>query len=292
VNEIIAEAARRLAAAGVDSPRLEVRLLLARALGIASVDVVGDRFSLDVASEARFLAFVERRIAREPLAYIVGRREFWSLDFCVGPGVLVPRPESETLVEEALRIFDDPKADLAVLDLGTGSGCLLLAFLSERPNACGVGIDTSVEALHYARANAAQLGLADRATFEDHDWAAGVAGAFDVAFVNPPYLTESELAEAPSELRVEPHAALAGGPDGLDAYRALAPHLAPALSPDGHAFVEIGRGQADAVVRIFSLAGLETVKLVPDLSNIPRCLVLAAALPDGQKGIGKAKKNG
>jgi release factor glutamine methyltransferase len=269
--------AEQLRAAGIESPRREARLLLSHALGLPSDSTVltGTPTHLERAVADKLLASLKRRLTGEPLAYILGRKEFWSLEFAVGPGVLVPRPESETLIEEAMRVFRSRSAPLRVLDLGTGSGCLLLAFLSERPKAQGTGIDISREALAYARKNAAKLGLADRATFLEHDWRDGFEGTFDAVFVNPPYLTDAEFAAAAPEVRAEPKDALAAGPDGLDAYRAVAPHLANALTGKGRAFVEIGRGQASATSAIFSSAGLETLSAVPDLSGIPRCLVLA-----------------
>jgi len=292
---LLDQAAARLRAAGIESPRLEARLLLAHVLDIAPETLVQPFVAAD-GEEAevseRYATAVARRIAGEPLAYVIGRREFWSLDFSVGRGVLVPRPESEKLVEEAFHAFPDVNARLNVLDLGTGSGCLLLAFLSERTNARGLGIDASPDALLYARTNATALGLDNRVHFSKGDWARGVNGAFDVIFANPPYLTEAELAEAPPELRAEPRAAFAGGPDGLDAYRALAAQIGTHLNPAGRAFVEVGLGQADAVAAIFSLAGVETLRAVPDLLGIPRCLVLAATRPDGQKVIGNPKESG
>jgi release factor glutamine methyltransferase len=267
--------AEQLRAAGVDSPRREARLLLSHALGLAPDEVVltGTPTHLERAVADTLLTSLKRRLSGEPLAYILGRKEFWSLEFAVGPGVLVPRPESETLVEEGLRAFGD-RPQLSVLDLGTGSGCLLLAFLSERPNAQGVGVDASSDALRYARINAERLGLTRRATFDARDWRGGIDGAFDVVFVNPPYLTDAEFEAAPPEVRAEPREALAAGPDGLAAYRELAPHLANALTEKGRAFVEVGRGQAEAAATIFSSSGLETLSVVPDLSGIPRCLVL------------------
>jgi release factor glutamine methyltransferase len=269
--------AEQLRAVGIESPRREARLLLSHALGLPpdSIVVGGEPTHLAKDVADALLAALRRRVAREPLAYVLGHKEFWSLDFGVSPGVLVPRPESETLVEQALEIFHDPAAQRRVLDLGTGSGCLLLAFLSERPNAIGLGIDMSDDALRQARTNATRLRLAGRSTFRKNDWASGVDGVFDVIFVNPPYLTDAELTNAAPEVKAEPRLALSGGSDGLDAYRAIASQLQPRLKPRGRAFVEIGRGQADAVSRIFSTHGLETERTVPDLSGIPRCLVLA-----------------
>lgn len=279
VPQLLDEMAGKLRGAGIVSPRREARLLLSHALGLPpdSLVLTGAPAGLEQHAATALLKSLKRRLAHEPLAYILGRKEFWSLDFIVGPGVLVPRPESETLVEEALRIHPDPDDALEVLDLGTGSGCLLLAFLAERQNTRGVGVDISPDALRYARANADRLGFAQRTTFREGDWGVGLPYTFDLIFINPPYVSDAELANASRELHAEPRGALAAGTDGLDAYRALAPQLAALMKPKGHALIEIGAGQADAVSRIFSAAGLETERLVPDLSCIHRCLVLVGS---------------
>ena len=217
------------------------------------------------------------RAAREPLAYIIGRREFWSLDFEVGPGVLVPRPESEIMVEEALKRFPIVDAPLRVVDLGTGSGCLLLAFLSERPKAEGLGVDISEEALVLAMRNAANLGLDKRARFLRGDWMGALSGLWDVIFINPPYILEGDLDGLDPEVgRYEPRGALDGGPDGLYAYRRIAAALRPRLAPEGRAFLEIGQGQAGAVERLLSEKGLSVEGTVCDLAGIPRCLAVIA----------------
>ncbi len=274
---ILDEAALRLRNAGVDSPRSEARLLLAHAMGVRQENIIsGER--PDDAALARFRAAVERRSAREPFAYIVGRREFFSLDFAVGPGVLIPRPESEMLVEEALRRFARADETLRVLDLGTGSGCLLLTFLMERRNAYGVGIDRSDIALGFARRNAEQLGLARRARFLRGNWGESLRARFDLIFVNPPYVKRSDIPTLAPEVAVhEPATALDGGKDGLEAYRQIAPALRELLSPSGCAFVEIGEGQAEAVAAIFTNADLAIDGTVTDLARIHRCLVVMVA---------------
>jgi release factor glutamine methyltransferase len=231
--------------------------------------------------EAQYAAFAARRLAGESVAYIVGEKEFWSLSFDVGPGVLVPRPDTETLVEQALKAC--PGGPLRVADLGAGSGAMLLAFLSERPQARGVGVDSSEAALAYARRNAIKLGLEARCEFRLGDWSS-VDGTFDAIFANPPYLTTAELAA--SGLQDEPAAALDGGMDGLAAYRALAPVLASHLNKSGFGFVEIGQGQGEAVVTIFEGEGLEILGLRPDLSGIPRCVVTRLA-KNPWKGVGE-----
>jgi release factor glutamine methyltransferase len=218
---------------------------------------------------------VRRRSGREPLAYILGSREFWSLPFAVGPGVLVPRPDSETLVEAALAVFPPTTERLNVLDLGTGSGCLLLAFLSEQPGAVGIGVDISGEALTYARHNAESLGVYDRCGFLLGNWARDIAGNFDVVFLNPPYVTDQEIARLEPEVaHYEPARALSGGEDGLAAYREIAPSLGTLLAENGRAFVEIGEGQGESVKAILAGAGLRFCGESRDLSGRIRCLIV------------------
>lgn len=276
--DVLLDATQRLRAAGVESPRREARLLLAHVLGLRPEEIVSGKFSLQGAQfRSRFEAVLARRAAREPLAYIIGRREFWSLDFEVGPGVLIPRPESEIMVEEALKRFPIIGAPLCVADLGTGSGCLLLAFLSERPEAEGLGVDISEDALAIARRNAASLGLDRRTQFLRNDWMSALSGTWEVIFINPPYIIEGELDGLDPEVsRYEPRAALDGGPDGLCAYRRIAGLLRPRLAPEGRVFLEVGQGQAGPVEHIFSEKGLNIEGTVFDLAGIPRCLVVIA----------------
>lgn len=261
--------------AGVDSPRLEARLLLAHALGVSQEQLVAGLASVHPQTMRRFEVLVRRRQAREPLAYILGYREFWSLPFAVGPGVLIPRPETETLIEEALREFPAHDSELAVLDLGTGSGCLLLSFLFERPCAVGLGIDSSLDALQWAVGNAPALDLAGRVEWHHGNWTDGISDTFDVIFANPPYIDADELKRlAPDVAQYEPCAALSGGDDGLAAYREIVPHIAQNLAGGGRAFIEIGAGQAEAVGAILADASLTLLRTVPDLSGIARCLVV------------------
>jgi release factor glutamine methyltransferase len=278
VAELLTDATARLRAAGVESPRKEARLLLAHALGANAQDLVaGNSPPLSAEALAHFEAFLSRRAAREPLAYIVGFREFWSLDFAVDPSVLVPRPESEILIEEALRRFPDSNAPLRVLDLGTGSGCLLLAFLSERVNATGLGVDLSNAALSTAAHNAKSLGLQHRCEFRRSDWTKDVSETFDAIFINPPYIPERELPGLEPEVtQYEPRSALDGGPDGLAAYRALAQIIRDRLNPRGYAFLEMGQGQAGPIGAIFAENRFTIEGTVYDLAGIPRCLVIGA----------------
>jgi release factor glutamine methyltransferase len=205
--------------AGIDNPRGEARLLLAHALGVPKEQTLAVTPTPD--QSAKFDALIARRTVREPFAYITGRKEFWSLDFQVGSGVLVPRPDTETLIEEALRIVPDRNAALRIADLGTGSGAILIAALKEFPNARGVGFESSPEAFAFARANAARL-IGERAEIRLTDWDQA-HGPFDLVFSNPPYIPSADIESLEPEVsQFEPRAALDGGPDGLAAYRALA----------------------------------------------------------------------
>lgn len=264
-------AAQRLAESGIDSARLDARVLLAHALGLPG-DVPLAFKTIGQEQREAFDALIARRVAREPLAYITGTKEFFSLNFEVGPGVLVPRPDTETLIEEALREFPDRGASPDVLDLGTGSGCLLITFLKHYDGARGLGVDASPEALVWAARNVSRHGLAGRCTLVRGGWSA--TGAFDVVFANPPYLTDAEFLEAAPEIsRHEPRLAFVAGPDGLSAYRNLIPQIAGTLKPGGTAFVEIGAGQSNAVTGIIKENGLELHRVAPDLTGTSRCII-------------------
>ena len=260
--------ALRAAAARID--RFDAEVLLAAALGVerGALLLVPDRaFAPDL-----FDTLVARRKAGEPVAYITGHREFWSLDLLVTPAVLIPRPDSETLIEAALAAGIAP---VTILDLGTGSGALLLAALTEWPAATGLGIDASAAALAVAGRNAERLELAGRATFRAGNWGQGLTGRFDLILCNPPYVeTGAELA---ADVRDhEPAGALFAGPDGLDDYRSLIPQLPALLAPGGVAVVEIGWTQADTVLALASAAGLTGI-VRPDLAGRDRCVVLRHA---------------
>ena len=274
---VLAAAAERLAAAGIDTARLDARVLLAQVLGVESNAVVALGRDITRDEQDAFDVLLARRAAREPLAYITGVKEFWSLDFEVGPGALVPRPETETLIEAALKVFPERAAPYRILDLGTGTGCLLLTALTLYPNAGGTGIDSSAAALAWAGRNVKRHGLWDRAMLRQGGWDAAWGGRFDIVFSNPPYLTRAEMAGLEPELAHEPAFALESGSDGLDAYRALGPAVASALVPGGRAFIEIGAGQGPGAGAALEQGGLEILSIAPDLSAIPRCIV--ARLP-------------
>ena len=272
VRDALVRGRERLCAEGIESARLDARILLSQALNVAPGAVFADN-TLRPEQLRDFDDLIGRRARREPLAYIAGHKEFWNFRFEVGSGVLIPRPETETLVEEALRAFPDPTAPLDILDVGTGTGCLLIAFLSERSVARGTGIDASEIALAYARANARRQGVDQRCQFFHAAWDPPT-GLFDVILANPPYLSEREFAGAQPEIRdYEPREAFVAGVDGLDGMRALAPVLARRLRGNGLAFVEIGEGQADLVREIMNSRRLDVRKIVPDLSGVARCLV-------------------
>lgn len=268
VREALADAARRLAAVS-ETARLDAELLMANALGVErDALLLGDQ---DQSAPDSFEALVERRLTHEPVAYILGHRDFWTIRLAVGPGVLVPRPDSETLIEAAVEHFGEV-GPVTVLDLGTGPGTLLLAALAQWPEARGLGVDASLEALAYAERNAAASGLADRAEFRRGDWTLGVEGRFDLILCNPPYI-EADASLPPDVANWEPAGALYAGADGLDDYRRLAPLIAPLLALGGIVCIEIGAGQAEAVSALFAAQGF-TIESRADLRGITRALIL------------------
>jgi release factor glutamine methyltransferase len=281
VQEALAEGAAHLHVAGVESARLDARVLLATAREVSPDEVFAGP-ELRPEEHGRFCALVARRAAREPLAYITGHREFWSLSFAVGPGALIPRPETETLVEAALRHFGHDAA-LRVLDIGVGSGCLLITFLGERPRASGIGVDVSDVALGWAGRNAHVHGVSARCRLETASREPAGAESFDVILVNPPYLTAAEFEESAPEIRNwEPRLALVAGADGLHVIRALGAVLSRRLTREGKAFLEVGIGQATAAAEILARSGVDVREVIPDLSGIPRCLVAGRAGSGGR----------
>ncbi|MBM3548735.1 MAG: peptide chain release factor N(5)-glutamine methyltransferase [Alphaproteobacteria bacterium] len=275
IGEALALATKRLTEAGVETARLDARLLLASVAGMSASAVLlePDRV-LAAETETVFNEFVDRRCRREPVSRIIGKREFWSLDFAITLSTLDPRPDSETLVEAALAQFD-PDPPRRVLDLGSGTGCLLLAVLSERPRWTGIGIDIAEDAVAVGRANARTLDLTARAHFQKGDWGQGLTGPFDLILTNPPYIPSREIPGlAPEVSAYDPRRALDGGKDGLDAYRVLAPTIARLLAPEGRAVIELGKGLANAVAGLMSEAGLKELDRRQDLSSVERCLVV------------------
>lgn len=273
---LLKQATAQLGAAGIDEPQREARILLAAAMKSQRVER-----EPTAAERAAFEKMLERRAAREPVAYILGRKEFWSLEFEVSPAVLIPRPDSETLIDAALARFKTvpPKS---ILDLGTGSGCLLIALLSEWHAARGVGVDISGGALTIAQRNAARLGVAGRATFQRGDWAQGLTQRFDLVVANPPYITARELLSLDRDVvHFEPALALDGGTDGLDPLRRIAGDLPRVLQPNGVAIVELGIAQSAAASRILLNAGLEVLQIAKDLAGRERAIVARLPHPLG-----------
>jgi release factor glutamine methyltransferase len=256
----------------VESPTIDARLLLEAAAPVSRADILSDPHrGLEAEAEARLEAFVGRRERREPISLILGRKGFWTLMLSVVPGVLTPRPETETILDVVLPAFA-PERAFSVLDLGVGSGAILLSILAERPKAKGLGVDVSEEALAVARDNAAQLGLEPRTALLRSDWTAGLADAsFDLVVSNPPYIPTADIATLQPEVRDhDPRLALDGGPDGLDAYRLIAPEVIRVLRPGGMFAVEVGMGQAADVAALFREAGAEALAVHNDLATRPR----------------------
>jgi release factor glutamine methyltransferase len=274
-RRLIAQAFRQQ---NLDTPDLDARVLTARALALGHGELIAAADRALTADESELLsAMAERRLAREPVARITGEKEFWDLSLRLNAAALVPRPETETVVEAALAAIEEAgqrNQPLSIADLGTGTGALLLALLSELPRAHGAGTDLSLPALRLARENAACHRLAQRATFVNCHFGAALAGGFNLIVSNPPYIRSVDIAAlSPEVSRFEPRLALDGGPDGLDCYRAIAHDATRLLKPGGHLTVELGAGQAAAVAALLTTAGLVCSSPRPDLSGIARALV-------------------
>ena len=262
----------RLKSARIDSPAIDARLLLEAAAGATRLDILTEPYRPVTADQQTVLdGYIERRLRREPVSRILGRKGFWKIMLNVTPDVLSPRPDTETLLDVAMLAFEPAQA-FSVIDLGTGSGAILLAVLGDRPAAHGVGTDISTEALAVARENAANLGLDGRAAFLRTEWAAGFGDhSFDLVVSNPPYIPSDDIPGLDPEVRDhDPLLALDGGPDGLVAYRELAPEIRRILRPEGIFAVEIGWDQGPHVKALFEAAGFEHVIIVKDLSDRDR----------------------
>jgi release factor glutamine methyltransferase len=275
-GDAVEEAIKTLIKSGIDNPLLDARLLAAFALkrspehifGFPEVELIADDLS-------HLRALVRRRAAREPLVLITGEKEFWSLRFVVSPATLIPRSDSETLIEAVLGTFPDKGAALKILDLGTGSGCLLLSLLHEYKNARGIGTDISEHALNVARGNAKNLKLEDRAGFVLADWHAGAGNfsGFHIIICNPPYIPEGDRDSLQQEVRqYEPYGALFAGVDGLSEYPTIIALLPDFLVEGGRVFFEVGVGQAETVKKMMSRAGMRGLGIFPDLAGIGRCV--------------------
>lgn len=275
LGDLLKDGAARLAKARIDGAAREVRLLVQAAAGIPiATQIAFPERTISPDAAARLDELLERRARREPMAHILGQREFWSLAFKVTADTLDPRPDSETLVQAVLDEVPVRSAALRLVDFGTGTGCLLLSLLHELPNATGVGIDVSAVALAVATENANALGLAQRAAFRRGNWDDGIDPGFDIVLSNPPYIPSGDIPGLQPEVAsFEPRLALDGGPDGLDAYRRLGPAATRLLVPGGLAVFEIGIGQGDSVRRIMLAAGLRHIATARDLAAVERCLL-------------------
>lgn len=279
IGDALRIAATQLQAAGVAQARLDARLLLMAAADLSHEDVIRDPDAAMRPEQAQtFAAMIARRVAREPVSRILGRREFWSLEFEITPDTLDPRPDSETLISAALGLIGDRNRPLHILDIGTGSGCLVLALLSELPHARGAGIDISQGALDVAQRNARRLGFSGRAQFiccdvRSANWMQQAGSPFDIVIANPPYIENAVISGlAPEVTLFDPYAALAGGEDGLDFYRMITTSLVHILCPDGLVVFEAGAGQAEAVRMLLHKAGLVTLDTHTDLGSVARAV--------------------
>jgi release factor glutamine methyltransferase len=284
-------AARRIVAqtfrtAEIESSDLDARLLIGHALSLDHTALVSNsEHKLSGEEASTIAAFAARRLAHEPVARIVGRKEFWGLDFTVTPATLVPRPDTETVVEAALAAFPDRSLPLRIADFGTGTGALLVALLSEFPNATGIAIDISEPALKAARGNAIHLGVASRAYFVVSDYGSALRAPFDLVVSNPPYIVGGEIAGLDPEVRdYDPHLALNGGASGLDGYRAVIADARRILAPQGTVIVELGAGQAAPVAALMSANGIVAEAPKPDLSGHLRALLGRSAMQGQHSG--------
>jgi release factor glutamine methyltransferase len=288
VGSLLDSADAALTQAGFDAPRRIARRVLGAVLEISPAEMLSHPEKVIEDLQVRRVRLtLDRTLAREPLSRILGRREFWGLEFTLSADTLDPRPETETIVEAVLPRFSDRHQPLRFLDLGTGTGCILLALLSEFPSAVGFGVDLSAGAVTTARRNAGLLGFADRAHFLVGDWGAAISGKLDAIVANPPYIATTLLAELPREVALhDPRLALDGGKDGLQAYHSLAMDLGRLLGPNALFFGEIGSCQASAVAAIIRARGLVIEGYEQDLAGTPRCVIAKADAAEAQKGVG------
>lgn len=287
INEVRRRLAATFASHGLDSPELDARILIGEALKLDLTGLIAQGGRHMTVHDALILSsFADRRLSGEPVARILGRREFWGLPFELSPATLVPRPDTETVVEAALTILRNEKhhETIRIADIGTGSGAILLALLHELPAAAGIGTDISCEAIEIARRNARNLALDERASFVECDFAAGLTGTFDLIVSNPPYIPSRDVGQLAIDVRDhDPHLALDGGDDGLDAYRAIAPAAFTLLNPGGALIFEVGQGQDRDVRAILAAAGLVADEASwCDLAGVNRVVI-------GRKKPGKTR---
>jgi release factor glutamine methyltransferase len=288
LGALLAEAAAALTRHGFDEPRRRARRLVASVLDLTTGELLGHpERVLDDQQIGRVQLALDRMVEREPLSRILGHREFWGLSFALSADTLDPRPETETVVETVLRWVPDRRTPLRFLDLGTGTGCILLALLVEFPAATGFGVDIALGAAMTASRNAAALGLAERAGFLVGDWGTAVSGGFDVIVSNPPYIAGEALADLPPEVALyDPRLALDGGRDGVGAYRSLVIDLPRLLKPGGAFACEVGLGQAPTVMAMLRAGGLAIEECKRDLAGVARCVVASTPARAAQKIVG------
>ena len=281
LSAYLAHATEQLKAAAIDTPPLDARLLAGHALGLDRAQLLSQSQRLLTEAELTTLdGLLTRRLKHEAVARIIGVREFWSLNFGLNEATLEPRPDSETLVETVLSLSPHKQAPHRILDLGTGSGCLLLSLLHERPNATGLGIDINPRAVEQATKNAVTLGLGERARFCQGNWLTGLSESFDIIISNPPYIPAADIPTLMPEVRdYDPMLALDGGDDGLTPYRFLIPQLARFLNPQGIVAVEVGITQAPYVENLFRQANFINVEIRKDLGGIDRCVTAQKQMP-------------
>jgi release factor glutamine methyltransferase len=278
-EDAVRQAAAALAASGIEDARREARILAAHVLGSRTGRVIAADQQVDAAA---LQLLVARRACREPMAFILGRAGFWTLELEVSPDTLIPRADTETLIDAALTLLPVRDAVRRVLDLGTGTGCLLLSALTEFPAAFGVGVDLSQGAAALARRNAATNGLAARAAFVGGCWSDSLSGGFDLVLSNPPYIRAGDIPWLMPEVAAhEPALALDGGANGLEAYAGLMPRLGPLLAPAGVAILELGEGQRASVSALAQANGLCVIGVRADLAGLDRAIMLRAQPPRG-----------
>ncbi|MCF8473526.1 MAG: peptide chain release factor N(5)-glutamine methyltransferase [Emcibacter sp.] len=276
IQNIRKSAIDKLRLADFDTAKLDVDLLLGEAFGLSTLDIIlNTDLEVDLERESIFQEFIVRRLAHEPVAQILGRKDFWTHTFKISRNCLTPRPDSETLIETALTQITDKKAVLKILDLGTGSGCLLLSLLSELPNSLGVGVDISKDALALARDNAEQLNLSARCDFVVSNWAEQLPPdeKFDIILCNPPYIDEDDLESlALDVVKYEPHTALFAKENGLKEYKSLSEIIPSLVADKGRVFLEIGHDQAQQVTDIFIKVGAKNMRTIVDIAERDRCV--------------------
>jgi release factor glutamine methyltransferase len=276
VAQLLEQAGQRLCAIHCDHPRQEARLLLAHVTGWTQEDILRGDGCLSKAQQTSYEQAIARREAREPLSHILGKKPFWALDFSVNCHTLTPRSDSETLIDAVLCRLSDSSSATKILDLGTGTGCLLLTLLDQLPEAVGVGVDFSPEAIKVAQHNAVQCGLEDRASFLQSNWTEKITESFDIVISNPPYIETNAIAGLMPEVRdYEPHLALDGGEDGLDAYRTILADLPEVLADGAAIYFEHGAGQADPLSALAKKYGFSEIARYRDVPGIERVLELA-----------------